>query len=192
MNEPTRTFSGRVPFLFAFGALLFVGCKESAPAPAAQVTSAAPLTPPPTIAPSASAAPGGSASISQLVGKWEGSFDVKPHKVELAEKAANEKAWAKDDGTQKAGKGTLSLVIAADGSATGTASGALGDVEVGGAAEKDLVTLRLVAKDTADPLAMTGVLVLRPTGSDLGGELHASSGDSYVVREASVTLKKTP
>ena len=186
MNEQTRTFHGRVPLLVALCTLSFVGCKESPPAPA--VTSAAPLTPPPAIAPSASAVPSG----SPLAGKWEGTFDVKPHKVELAEKAANEKAWAKDDGTQKAGKGTLSLMIAADGGATGTANGALGDADVGGAAEKDLVTLRLVAKDTTDPLAMTGVLVLHPVGSDLSGELHASSGDSYVVREANVTLKKTP
>lgn len=158
-------------------------CKSdpTPPTPASVVVSS---TPAPSA--SASAAP----AAPWFEGTWKGGFEAKAAPIQLAEKAANEKAWSKDDGSKSTGKGELTVTVDSDGKATGAASGALGEATLDGAVEEERVTLRFEPKDPTSPEGLSGVIVLTRGNGTLDGELKASTGDSLLVRKASITLKK--
>ena len=159
--------------------LLCVAC-QNAPkddgAPAASANAAA------SAAPSASAlAP----SKAWFEGRWQGSYEAELFRIELP--AGNVKEWKQDDGKKASGDGKLSLQVNADGTVTGTSSGALGELAVSGRFDGDRAALSL-ASAAAD--TFHGTILATQTPEGMSGTLSASSGDSLQVRRAKVTLTK--
>ena len=97
------------------------------------------------------------------------------------------KEWKQDEGKQASGAGTLSLQTAADGSVTGTATGALGNLVVTGRVEGDRAALMLAS---AEADGFHGVILASQTPEGMKGTLSASSADSLQVRQAAVTLSR--
>jgi hypothetical protein len=97
------------------------------------------------------------------------------------------KEWKQDDGKQASGEGKLSLQAAADGSVTGTATGALGNLAVAGRVDGDRAALTLTSADAG---GFHGVILASQTPAGMTGTLNASSADSLQVRRANVTLTR--
>ena len=159
---------------------VFSSCRshkqESAPAPSAAA---------PVASASAAAKPRGPE------GKWQGHYQSERYALELTNKKAEEKAWSEDDGKTKQGKGTLRLVITESGAVSGELSGPLGDLRLSG----ELVNNRLTARLTSEnqqPEELSGVLTANVEEDVIRGTLQASSGDSLLIRQASVELKRAP
>ena len=131
--------------------------------------------------PSAAAA----ATRAWFEGSWQGAFQAELFRIELAVGGAKE--WKQDDGKLASGPAKLQLQIAADGGATGNASGALGDPVVTGHAEGDRVALTLAS---ASPDGFHGVILASQAPGGMLGVLSASSADSLQVRKANVTLSR--
>lgn len=159
--------------------LLLAACqgspKNPVPEPSASLATAA------SAAPSASAAP----PAAWYQGTWQGTYKAELRRIELAVGGVRE--WKKDDGSQASGDGTLSLEVEADGSVSGTAGGALGAQTVSGRIEGEHVALSLLPSETN---GFQGTLLAARTPEGIQGTLSASTGDSLVVRQASVTLSK--
>jgi hypothetical protein len=160
--------------------LLCAACQNSKPeaassAPAASASATAAAT-----APSASAT-----AKAWFEGDWQGSFQAELFRVEVP--AGGIKEWKQDDGKKASGEGKLSLVVSPDGTATGSANGALGDLSVNGRVDGDRAALRL-ASDQAD--GFHGTILATQTPEGMKGTLSASSGDSLQVRQASVILTR--
>ena len=97
------------------------------------------------------------------------------------------KAWKDDDGKLASGEGKLTLQAAADGSVSGSASGALGTLAIAGRVEGDRAALTFTS---AEPNGFHGVIMASQTPEGMKGTLSASSADSLQVRQASVTLTR--
>jgi hypothetical protein len=137
-------------------------------------------------------APSGSAAASAPVatkpwfeGAWQGGFTAELFRVETA--AGGVKEWKQDDGKKAAGEGKLALEVAADGSVTGSASGALGELTVTGRVDGDRAALTLAS---AEGDGFHGSILATQTPDGMKGTLSASSGDSLQVRQAAVTLSR--
>lgn len=161
--------------------ILLAGCKQNdAPAPAASAAA-------PSAAPAASAPP--VVQKPWYEGSWSGTYAAERHVIELPIGAVA--AWAKDDGSKASGPGEIKLTIDADGLASGSAKGALGEHAVRGRVVEESLRLELVPQQpTAESLRGAGVT--QREGEGLKGEVKASSGDSLTVRKASLTLTKQP
>jgi hypothetical protein len=157
--------------------LLLVGCRN-APKQAAPSASAAASAAAAAAVPSAAPAP-------WFEGAWHGSYKAELHRIELA--VGGVKAWKDDDGKQASGEGKLDLQVTADGSVTGSASGALGEQRVSGRVEDERVSLSLLP---LAPEGFHGVILAAQAPAGIEGTLSASTGDSLAVRKASVTLAK--
>lgn len=159
--------------------LLLAACQSSGkdPAPAPSASSAA----------QASAAPSASARAPAVwyEGNWQGTYKAELHRIEIV--AGGVKEWKKDDGAQASGEGTLSLQALADGTVSGKASGALGEQAISGRIEGEHVSLSLTP---AEANGFQGVILASQAPEGIKGSLSASTGDSLVVRQASVTLAK--
>jgi hypothetical protein len=118
-------------------------------------------------------------------GAFQGNYEAKLAPVEIKVGAVRE--WAKDDGKAASGPGKLELKIDDDGIVDGTAEGALGASHASGKVEDD--TLRVLLAPN-DPSGLHGVLVATKDGAGFRGSIEASSGDSLVVRQAPIELKK--
>lgn len=79
------------------------------------------------------------------------------------------------------------LQVQADGSVSGKASGPLGEQDVSGRIEGERIALRLTPTDAN---GFQGVLFAAQSAAGITGWLSASTGDSLLVRRASVTLSK--
>jgi hypothetical protein len=119
-------------------------------------------------------------------GAWQGGFQAELFRVELA--VGGVKEWKQDDGKKASGAGTLALDVAADGTASGHASGALGELAIVGRVEGDRAALQLASLE-AD--GFHGVILATQTAEGMKGTLSASSGDSLQVRQAAVTLTRS-
>lgn len=148
---------------------------EGVPSAASAPPTAVPSTPP-------SAPP---AQKPWFEGAWQGSFSAELFRVELP--AGGVKEWKTDDGKQASGAGQLSLEVSPDGTAHGSAGGALGELTVSGRFEGERAALALAP---VTPGGFQGVLVAEKSGEGLKGTLRASSGDSLQVRRADVTLTR--
>ena len=146
--------------------------KDQTPAPSVARASAAP---------SASAAP----AAAWFEGSWQGTYTAELHRIEMA--AGGVKEWKKDDGAQASGEGKLSIEAKSDGTVSGQASGVLGEQIVSGRVEGEHVALKLTP---AQPDGFQGVIVAAQAPEGIKGSLSASTGDSLVVRKASVTFSK--
>lgn len=132
-------------------------------------------------APSASAAP----AKAWFEGSWQGAFQAELLRIELP--AGGVKEWKNDDGKKASGEGKLLLEAGPDGSVSGTASGALGDLTIAGQVDGDRAALTLTS---AQPEGFHGVILATQTPEGMKGTLNASSGDSLQVRQAAVTLTR--
>jgi hypothetical protein len=158
----------------------FVACQGSGKAQKSDAPAAA----------SAAAAPSGASSAAAppsawYAGSWQGSYKAELHRVELP--AGGIKEWKKDDGVQASGDGKLSLDVAVDGGVTGKASGPLGEQTVSGRVEGARVALTLTPAETN---GFQGVILAEQAPEGIKGALSASTGDSLVVRKATVLLAK--
>lgn len=168
---------------YGWALLLLAACQNSkteTTTAAAGVSAASTLAAAP---PSASAAP--VATKAWFEGAWQGSFAAELFRVETA--AGGVKEWKQDDGKKAAGEGKLSLDVAADGSVTGSASGALGELTVAGRVDGDRAALTLAS---AEVDGFHGSVLATQTPDGMKGTLSASSGDSLQVRQAAVTLSR--
>lgn len=158
--------------------LLLAACQnsktEAVPAASASVAAAPPASAVPAAPPKA-----------WFEGAWQGTFTAELFRVETA--AGGLKEWKQDDGKKASGEGKLSLDVSPDGSVTGSASGALGELPVTGRVEGDRAALKLDAP-AAD--GFHGVILATQTPEGMKGTLSASSGDSLQVRQAAVSLSR--
>jgi hypothetical protein len=157
--------------------LLATACQQSAkPAPGAAtsaqeaVSAQAPAPPP---------------ARAWFEGAWQGAFQAELFRIELP--VGGVKEWKQDDGKQASGEGKLSLQAAADGSVTGTATGALGNLAVAGRVDGDRAALTLASADAG---GFHGVILASQAPEGMKGTLSASSADSLQVRQANVTLTR--
>lgn len=158
-------------------ALALVGCetKKDTPKPrasAAAASSAAPKPKPPW-----------------YLGHWSGAYAA--DKQNLGEMEGPEREWATDEGGTASGLGKLSLDISEDSHVTGKVTGPLGDMTARGTLDGDLLRIRLLpAQRHVD--AFNGLVIAHRQGKTdtFEGKLHASSGDSVTVRNATVKLVK--
>jgi hypothetical protein len=118
-------------------------------------------------------------------GSWQGTFQAELNRLELP--AGGVKEWKQDDGKKSSGEGKLSLEASRDGDVTGSANGALGELQVTGRIDGDRAALTL---KSAQADGFHGVILASRTPEGLNGTLNASSADSLQVRKASVTLKR--
>jgi hypothetical protein len=161
--------------------VLATACQQAQKADPAATGSAAANTSAATPAPSASAAP----AKAWFEGSWQGAFQAELLRIELP--AGGVKEWKNDDGKKASGEGKLSLEAKPDGSVSGTASGALGELTVAGQVDGDRAALTLTS---AQPEGFHGVILATQTPEGMKGTLNASSGDSLQVRQAAVTLSR--
>jgi hypothetical protein len=159
--------------------LMAAACQNAPRSEAVPSASAAPAAPPSTVP---SAAP---VEKPWFEGAWQGSFTAELFRVELP--AGGVKEWKTDDGKQASGAGQLSLDVSPEGTAHGSASGALGELTVSGRFEGERAALALAP---VTPGGFQGVLLAEKSSDGLKGTLRASSGDSLQVRRADVTLSR--
>lgn len=157
--------------------LLLVTACQKAPTPAPAASSSA-------AASASAAAPAAAPAKAWFEGAWQGAFQAELFRVETV---GGVKAWKDDDGKLASGEGKLTLQAAADGSVSGSASGALGTLAIAGRVEGDRAALTFTS---AEPNGFHGVIMASQTPEGMKGTLSASSADSLQVRQASVTLTR--
>jgi hypothetical protein len=167
---------------YGWALLLLAACQNTKTESTTAATSASAVSAL-AAAPSASVAP--VATKPWFEGAWQGTFTAELFRVETA--AGGVKEWKQDDGKKAAGEGQLSLEIAADGSVTGNARGALGELTLTGRVDGDRAALTLAS---AEVDGFHGSVLATQTPDGMKGTLSASSGDSLQVRQAAVTLSR--
>jgi hypothetical protein len=142
----------------------------------------------------ASAAPAKPAAPKQAwyVGRWIGSYDSRRYEMKMPKAEGAVREWADDSGQQGTGPGTITLDIDEAGRATGTASGALGEMVVTGMIEGDALTLDLKATGGEPAKLFNGFVVAKRKDPDLSGSLQASSGSGLLVRDGTVVFSRKP
>ena len=118
-------------------------------------------------------------------GAWQGVFLAELFRIEVP--VGGVKEWKQDDGKAASGEGKLSLQATPDGSVTGTANGALGELLIAGHCDGDRAALTL---SSAKPDGFHGVILAVQTPEGMKGTLSASSADSLQARKADVTLTR--
>jgi hypothetical protein len=67
----------------------------------------------------------------------------------------------------------------------------LGDLKASGEVDENTLRVRLKPADLAAPSALSGFVLAEKQGEAFAGTLKASTGDSLVVREATIKLEKS-
>jgi hypothetical protein len=175
-------------------ALLLAACQKavtSEPSPAGSVAAPAGSVAAPTgsgaVARTGSAAVGPAAAPAKawFEGAWQGTFRAELFRIELP--AGGVKEWKNDDGKLGSGDGKLAFEVTPDGTANGSASGALGELVLAGRVEGDRAALTLASPA---PDGFHGVILATQSAEGMKGTLNASSADSLRVRRANVTLSR--
>jgi hypothetical protein len=163
-------------------ALLACGGDSDKPAPAS--TSTAVVTAVPTATMSA-------APKHPHEGAWQGAYVAAKNEVQVPKKA-KWKAWEQEEGSDRTGKGDVSITVSSEGLVQGTVSGALGELRVLGTIEKGALRAGVTPVDPVAPYAMTGVLAGDEKAGVIEADLTLSSHDGNAARKASVKLEKRP
>lgn len=144
---------------------------------------------PPTASAQASASAAPKPKPPWYIGHWSGAYAAS--KQDMGKMVGPEIAWQKDEGGTARGVGKLSLDISKERHVIGKASGPLGNMGARGTLDGDTLRLRLVPAEHQVG-AFTGIVIAHREGNAdiLEGTLHASSGNSKIVRDAKVKLKK--
>jgi hypothetical protein len=122
------------------------------------------------------------------MGTWTGKLDVKRSAPTLDPGVADAD-WAADDGARSTGAASASIAVDAEGRLTGTLTGALGECDISGQTDGEVIRASLVSRG-GEPGAMAGTLVASLVDGELRGELRASSADARLVRFAAVVLRR--
>lgn len=187
----TRVCAERARAL-AVGALAFCGCRShAAPAPSSD-PSAASADPSAATASTPATSSSASAQTAWYVGKWSGTYHAELQPIVMQRAEGMVPAWAADDGKNAAGLGKLELDVDPDGLAQGRSEGPLGILDATGMVDHDTLRVSLVPRATEPSKAFHGFLVGTRSDKGISGNLQASSGDSLVVRKATVELEKHP
>ena len=168
-------------------ALLLCGCERQKASPE-QASAAASAS---AAAASAKAKPA-EPEKPWFAGRWFGSYESRRYEIKMTRSEGAVREWADDAGTHGQGPGAITLDIDADGRATGTATGALGDMVVTGMIDEDALTLDLRATATDPAKLFNGFVVAKRKDKTLTGTLQASSGTGLLVRDGTVTFSRTP
>jgi hypothetical protein len=172
-----------LPSILAVAAISLGACKRDAASDAAASANA----PAASAASATSAAP--KAAGPWYAGAWIGDYDAAASEADKAPGALRE--WAKDDGKQATGKGSVKVTVDEQGVAQGEADGALGAHAVSGSADADSLRLALSPKGDADPIkGFRAIAVVKREGEVLRGTLHAGSGDGVTLRRALLELRR--
>lgn len=180
--------SAVVPIVVVSFALAPSGCsrKEN---PAPQVVAHPSATVPSGSAAQAAAPAPSSAQKSWCAGAWAGTYRAAPHHIDLPTNRGGIPEWKADDGKAFVGPGTIELTCAEDGTVTGSLHGVLGEHDIRGVSDDASLQARLVPKPTTPP-GFSGTVALARTGTEVTGDLQASTPDGRVARTAAVTLTK--
>lgn len=168
------------------GSLLAAACQKHEPAGAEANRKARSAEPAGggTTAPQAPAAP----EKPWYVGEWSGNYTAEKYTITMSAAEGAVREWSREGGQEASGPGDLSVEVAADGSALGTASGALGKMLVTGKVEDEVLTLQLKPIE-AGVQSYHGFVVAKRDARSFKGKLQASSGDGTRVRTGTVQLQ---
>jgi hypothetical protein len=125
----------------------------------------------------------------ELAGTWEGGYDSRKGSVALPPKV-KDKAIDADDGKSAAGKGSIELVISADGDIRGKMRGALGAAAIRGKVDGTVIRAIVQPDDPSAGNAMTGIFVGERRGETIACELHVAGPDGTIIRESTVELAR--
>jgi hypothetical protein len=175
-------------WIFALTALVACDTASPPPAPSGAASGSLPAAPASASATATTTASARAAAPAGAPRRFAGSIDVKQAKVKV-QSGVKVGAWRKDEGKELVGACEVDLVLAGDGSVSGTAKGALGELVVTGAWDGKLVHAEIASKDPAAEGAVRGTLEATLEGDALGGKLRIASSDASLVREADVALK---
>jgi hypothetical protein len=187
---PRRRARWRAAELVAIASVVWIGAgcsRKEKPAPDAVATTSA-------AAPSASAAQAGAPVPSRkswFAGAWTGTYRAAVHHIDLPTNRGGIPEWKVDDGKAFVGAGTLELTCAEDGTVAGSSKGALGEQDIRGEFDEASMHARLVPKSTAPPV-FTGTFAVSRAGTEVTGELQASTLDGRIARTAVVSLTRRP
>jgi hypothetical protein len=172
--------------LLSAGLMLSAGCES----PRGRTEpSSEPAATRPTPSARSSAEADASAANQPLLGRWSGSYRSRRVTIEMP-RGLPAGAWQHDDGSLGSGEGRIELEVRSDSELRGTATGALGELDIRGMVEGDSVRAGLTPRNPmADP-AMSGILMGQREGQQIVGELRVSSQDGSLVRSAPVSLKR--
>ncbi len=188
---PARLAPSVLSVSVAFFLAFTVGCGKGDDKPSAASAAASASAAP---APSASAVPatsGSSAAKPAAAGaSYAGDFESKAGTLYLPESKEFQGVKKVDFESKAAlGAGKIELAVDAQGTVSGTVSGALGDLMIAGRSEAGRVTATL--KPTTGTDGFYGTLLAEPSPSgELVGTLSASGARSNVLREAELKLAK--
>jgi hypothetical protein len=176
--------------LFSCALCTLLACgKSSADSPATSTTTStstatAPSTSTSTSTPTSSSTPTPTSSATPTTpGTLSGDYDSKASTVVVP----NAKWKGDDDGKFGLGTGTMTLTLAADGSVTGTLSGALGDALLFGHADGATITGTMIPK-TPGADSFYGTFVAEKKDNTAKGKLMASRSNAGALREADFSL----
>lgn len=121
------------------------------------------------------------------VGAWSGIYTAEKHTITMSAAEGALREWSQEAGKEGIGPGDLSVEVAEDGSALGTASGSLGKMLVTGKVEDEVLTLQLKPTE-AGVQSYHGFVIAKRDAQSFTGKLQASSGDGTRVRTGTVRL----
>ncbi len=194
---PARLAPSVLPVSVAFFLAFAVGCGKgddkaaatSAVASASAAPSATVASASATAAPAASGATTGKPAAAGAA-SYAGDFESKAGTLYLPDRKEFQGVKKVDFESKAAlGAGKIELAVDAQGTVSGTAYGALGDLTIAGRSEAGRITATL--KPTTGTDGFYGSLLAEPSPcGELVGTLSASGARSNVLREAELKLAK--
>lgn len=127
------------------------------------------------------------AAAATLVGTFKGAFEAKATELYMPDTDALKKRWRGEESKDGLGAGEVTVVIAADGTVSGTATGPLGTLTLNGFAEGEQIAAALSPENEQ---GFTGTLVAIPSGAELNGEMNLTRFNADTLRQASFKLTK--
>ena len=122
--------------------------------------------------------------------EWTGSYDAQPGTLTVPEGVEWKGVkFRGDDAGEGLGKGTLYILIDADGRASGDGAGPFGPFTLTGTLEKEIVTFTMLRKDPTD-MGFTGTGRGTIDKDKLDGTIKASKATGNVIREATFSLHR--
>jgi hypothetical protein len=194
---PARLAPSVLPVSVAFFLAFAVGCgkgDDKATATSAAASASAAPASATAVSASASAAPAASAATGKPAAagaaSYAGDFESKAGTLYLPDRKEFQGVKKVDFESKAAlGAGKIEIAVDAQGTVSGTVSGALGDLTIAGRSEAGRITATL--KPTTGTDGFYGTLLAEPSPSgELVGTLSASGARSNVLREAELKLAK--
>lgn len=164
--------------------IALASCKQSSRG-SQPATSASPVQPS-----AAAVIAAASAQPAWYVGKWTGTYRAEQQTIVMQRSEGMVQAWANDTGKDAAGAGKIELEVDGDGLVHGRSEGPLGVLDATGTVDHDTLRVSLRPQAVEPSKAFHGFLIGTHSGNSISGDLQASSGDSLVVRKATVALEK--